>query len=79
MVFSREVQDRVLSFRLENGGGVTNARLVDEETGTIWAAFTGEGLEGPLAGAQLDRVRSTSSFWFGWKDWYPDTAVYGLE
>jgi hypothetical protein len=78
-VYSREVEGRVLNFRLETPGGLEGSRLVDEDTGTIWAAFTGEGLDGPLAGAQLERVKSTSSFWFGWKDWYPDTAIYGVD
>ncbi|MBN1667050.1 MAG: hypothetical protein JW862_08170 [Anaerolineales bacterium] len=32
-----------------------------------------------MAGEALERVKSTSSFWFGWKDWYPETRVYGLE
>lgn len=78
-VFNRQIQDRVLSFRLETPGGLTEARLVDAETGTTWGAFTGEAMEGPLAGTQLERLPSTSSFWFGWKDWHPETAVYGLD
>ena len=78
-VFSREVDGRVLTFELQTSGGLDDMRLVDEETETLWSAFTGEALEGPLAGAQLERVRSTSSFWFGWKDFYPETAVYGSE
>jgi hypothetical protein len=76
-VYRRDVNGQVLTFKLETDGGVDSIRLVDEETGTIWSAFTGEGLEGPLAGTQLERVRSTSSFWFGWKDFFPSTSVYG--
>jgi hypothetical protein len=30
-------------------------------------------------GETLTRIKSTSSFWFGWKDWFPNTAVYGLD
>jgi hypothetical protein len=78
-VFGRAIEGQVLSFQLETPGGLEQARLVDDETGTIWSAFTGKGLEGPLAGAQLERVRSTSSFWFGWKDFYPETEVYGSQ
>jgi hypothetical protein len=78
-VFSREVEGRELHFRLAVSGGLADARLVDDETGTTWSAFTGMGLDGPLAGVRLGRLRSTSSFWFGWKDWYPETEVYGLE
>ena len=78
-VFRRDVGGQVLTFELETAGGLENARLVDQETGTIWSAFTGEALEGPLAGERLERAKSTSSFWFGWKDFYPDTEVYGLD
>ncbi len=78
-VFGRDVDGQTLTFELETAGGLDDARLVDVETGTIWSAFTGEALEGPLAGTELQRLRSTSSFWFGWKDFYPDTEVYGVD
>ncbi len=51
--------------------------LMDEETGSTWAGMMGVATEGPLAGTQLTRLKSTSAFWFGWKDWYPDTRVFG--
>ena len=79
VVFGRKVDERVLTFKQETPGGISEARLMDEETETIWDAFSGEALEGPLAGAQLERIKSTSSFWFGWKDFYPETEVYGLD
>jgi len=78
-VYSRQVDGRELSFALSTPGGLDQATLVDAETGTTWAAFTGEGLSGPLARRELERIKSTSSFWFGWKDWYPETQVYGLD
>ena len=52
-------------------------RFVDEETGSTWLLFNGRAVEGPLKGATLTAIPSTSSFWFGWKDWYPETIVYG--
>jgi hypothetical protein len=79
VVFRRDVDGRILTFELETAGGLENSQLTDQETGTIWSAFTGEALQGPLAGKRLERVKSTSSFWFGWKDFYPDTEVYGLD
>ncbi len=53
--------------------------LTDAETGSTWAGMTGLATEGPLAGTQLTRLKSTSAFWFGWKDWYPDTRVFGYD
>ena len=72
VVFEREVAGRTLTFR-PNG----ELQLRDEETGTSWDALTGEALAGELQGTSLERVKSTGSFWFGWKDFYPETEVYG--
>lgn len=74
VVFSRQIDDRTLTFTLNEVG-----RLVDEETESEWDAFTGFALAGPLAGSTLDRVTSTRSFWFGWKDFYPNTLVYEAD
>ncbi len=73
LVFSRAAPD---------GGSLTFAArdqwtLTDSETGTIWDARAGVATGGPLAGTRLTRLKSTASFWFGWKDWYPETRVYG--
>jgi len=71
-VYSRRVAGRTLTFT------PTDEPLIveDAETGTQWDAFTGEALTGPLAGQRLQRLKSTRSFWFGWKDIHPDTLVY---
>lgn len=71
-VYDRVIEGQVLTFT-----AVPPRRLTDNETGSTWDAFTGEALEGPLAGKQLQRLKSTMVFWFGWKDFYPDTRVYG--
>ena len=74
VVYEREVDGRTLTFSQVKGATVTDA-----ETGTQWNGLTGEALEGPLTGETLTRVKSTSSFWFGWNDWYPNSEIYGLE
>lgn len=74
VVFHRTLHDQTLTFRLETG-----LTLVDDQTGSRWNGLTGQALEGPLKGETLPRVKSTSAFWFGWKDWYPDTVIYGLD
>lgn len=73
VVYDRNVGGRVLTF----APGDARLRLTDAETGTIWDGFTGVALAGPLAGETLARVPSTRSFWFGWKDFYPQTRLYG--
>jgi hypothetical protein len=72
-VFDRTVNGQTLTF-VE-----TNGELRDEETGTVWDRLTGVGLVGENAGIQLTQVKSVAVFWFGWKDFHPDTLVYGIE
>ena len=74
VVFNRDVNGQTLTFAPTEG-----LRLQDNETGTTWDGLTGEAIEGSLQGQALTRLKSTSSFWFGWKDWYPDTRVYGSD
>ena len=53
--------------------------MTDEETGSTWDVFSGQAIDGPLAGEQLDRVKSTTVFWFGWADFHPETLIYGYR
>lgn len=74
VVFDRSIEGETLTFSSNEG-----LKLIDEQTGTIWNGLTGEAIDGPLTGKDLERVKSTSSFWFGWKDFHPDTRIYGLD
>lgn len=72
VVHERRVNGQVLTFHVESG-----LRLTDSETGSLWNGLTGESEGGELKGARLRRVKSTSAFWFGWKDIHPGTQIYG--
>lgn len=74
VVFERTLDGQTLTFTHS-----LEIVLVDEETGTSWDGFTGRAIDGPLTGQSLQRVKSTRSFWFGWKDFYPETRVYGID
>lgn len=78
LIFSREVGGQVLTFSAEDTES-SQFILVDAETGSRWVTWTGGALEGPLEGTSLERMPATTSFWFGWKDWHPDTYVYGVS
>ena len=78
LVFSRTVDGQTLTFALADSDTAT-PDLVDAETGTRWSLFDGVASDGPLAGKTLERLPSTTSFWFGWKDFHPDTIVYGVD
>lgn len=54
-VFRRDIDGQVLNLKLKTADGLDGTRLVDEETGTIWSAFTGRHW----------RVRWPVRFWSG--------------
>ena len=74
VVFDRTHNDQTLTFELVDG-----LNLRDLETESLWDGLNGIAIEGPLEGTQLQRVKSTASFWFGWVDFFPETEVYGLN
>jgi SAM-dependent methyltransferase len=49
--------------------------LIDYETGTFWAPFTGEALDGPLRGSRLARLPLYQCTWGEWRELYPDGLV----
>ena len=73
VVFDRTVDGQMLTFE-RRGSDLT---LTDTETQSTWDGLTGVATDGPLQGTTLARIKSTSAFWFGWKDWFPNTRVYG--
>lgn len=68
--YIRQVDDTVLTFRLEGG------ELVDEETGSTWDPARGLATSGPLTGQGLQSVPSSSAYDWAWLDFYPDSAFY---
>ncbi|MCB8945900.1 MAG: DUF3179 domain-containing protein [Ardenticatenaceae bacterium] len=74
-VYNRQVNGQTLTFQATDDPLV----LTDAETGSFWDAFNGLAADGPLAGTQLERLKSTTIFWFGWKDFHPDTVLYGFD
>lgn len=84
VVFNAETGDGVVFERVVDGQTLTfeslpELGLQDRQTGSVWDGLRGTAKDGPLAGKELNRVKSTRSFWFGWKDFYPETRVYGID
>ncbi len=69
--FRREVDGQPLSFVAG-----ANGAILDQETGSSWDPVTGRATAGPLAGKSLTPIPATDSFWFGWIDFFPGTALY---
>jgi hypothetical protein len=76
LVYDRRLDQQTLTFKLSEAPTLV---MTDEETHSTWDALSGEAISGPLAGQSLDRVKSTIVFWFGWKDFFPATLIYGLD
>ena len=71
-VYARDLDGRSLTFVPEDEDGTYR----DRETGSRWN-FSGQAVDGPLAGAQLDEVPHGNHFWFAWAVFRPDTRVWG--
>lgn len=69
-VFSRQLQNRVLTFILDGD------KIKDQETGSTWNIF-GEAMDGALKGQTLTPMVHGNHFWFAWAAFQPETKVYG--
>jgi hypothetical protein len=68
--YERRVDGTVLPFEEADG------RLV--AGGSRWAMATGTAVDGPFEGTTLARANDRSPmFWFAWRDFNPETEVYG--
>jgi hypothetical protein len=73
--FETSVNGRKLEFFRKSDS--VPVRLVDAETGSEWD-FSGKATSGPLSGNQLKKILALSDYWFDWKTYNPDTAIYLL-
>ena len=76
-VFIRQLEGDVLTFSLAGHEEGQTPLMRDEETGTVWELLSGKAVDGPSAGKTLEQYPSNYSFWFAWKDYYPDTEIFG--
>ncbi len=73
--FERIVDGRRLEFFQKTEGSAF--QLLDVETASTWN-FEGTATSGPLAGKQLKKIFVLEDYWFDWRIYHPDTAVYEL-
>jgi len=69
-VYERNLNGQTLTFE------AVGSTVHDHETGSTWEPVTGKAIAGPLAGQSLTPVPATTSFWFGWFDFFPGTVLY---
>jgi hypothetical protein len=68
-VFNSKLEDKILSFRKENG------IILDNETNSKWD-ITGRCIEGKLKGKELQIEPHGNHFAFAWLAFHPDTKIY---
>ena len=75
LVFERQFGDRVLDFG--TSGELYQSALVmyDRQTESLWAHFTGQGIVGHFAGAQLEMVPAQTLGWGSFVEAFPDAQV----
>jgi hypothetical protein len=56
----------------------TNALLMDGQTGSEWN-FQGCATAGKLRGLCLEPVSVIKDYWFDWRNYNPETTVYGIK
>jgi hypothetical protein len=69
-LYFRKLGERNLKFRCESG------KIVDEETGSVWDAATGQAMEGPLLGQHLSRAPGFLILREKWLNLRPETSVW---
>ncbi|MBI2818391.1 MAG: DUF3179 domain-containing protein, partial [Acidobacteria bacterium] len=55
--------------------GTEGDRLQDQETNSLWDPMSGEAISGPLKGKQLKLYVSTTSLWYAWRTYRPETKL----
>ncbi len=75
LVFDRRLGDRVLDFG--TSGELYQSALVmfDRQTESLWAHFTGQGLVGHYAGAELTLIPAQTTGFGTFRDAFPDGRV----
>lgn len=79
LVFERQFGDRLLDFG--TSGELYQSALVmfDRQTESLWAHFTGQGIVGHYAGAQLQLVPAQTLGWGSFVEAFPDAEVLTLD
>lgn len=69
-LFSRTIDKQTMTFER-----ISESRMKDEATETVWNSQTGTALEGPLAGRQLKRLVGIMSYTRAWEIFHPENRM----
>src|SRR5207302_1150521 len=71
--FRRTIDGRAFEFFAKPSSSPIT--FVDSVSGSEWD-FAGRAIRGPLAGRQLAKIDVLSDYWFDWRTYHPDTAIF---
>jgi hypothetical protein len=71
--FERKLDGQELEFFAKTNS--QTLMLVDSQTRSEWD-FTGLAVKGPYAGHKLKQIYLLNDYWFDWKAYNPETAIY---
>ena len=77
---------RVFHGRISGVGGIvsfyrvtdSSALFMDDATGSKWN-FQGCAIDGKSQGKCLEQLPALKDYWFDWRNYHPQTSVYGKE
>jgi hypothetical protein len=75
LVFSRQLDDRTLTFYVSGKVVESNMLIKDVETRSGWIQLLGKAVEGPLTGKELRRFPSVWTDWKAWRTAHPGTTA----
>jgi len=72
VVHVRTVDLHELTFQVSGKLWRNSLVMQDNQTETLWCHITGEALDGPLVGTQLQQVPAVQTTWAAWREAHPD-------
>ena len=79
VVYSRDLNGRVLLFGNTSALYESDMVMYDQETGSYWFQVIGEAIVGPLTGARLRALPSMTTTWSQWRELHPSTKVLSRD
>jgi len=78
IVYSRRVNQQVLTLIVAGSMWEQSMVIRDNETGSLWSQVLGRAMEGELAGQTLEILPAVNTTWSDWKHRHPETTVAQL-
>ena len=79
IVYSRRVDEQVLTFGNTSALYESDMVMLDYETGSYWWQVGGSAIVGTLTDAKLEPLPSMTTTWQQWRDLHPDTLVLSRD